>query len=130
VGTTYSEVVSLFNPYQSPNVKLRWGIQFLFFDDSRLTFGGGELESLQRTDVRPDLMPGLLAKVNSDPRYRFYSIVVGFSVQVNGTTIKGGAGITHLTRIHSHPNWQQTMLTGPMTHPEVPLLYMDAPQFD
>ena len=129
-GTTYSEVISIFNPYQSSAVTMRWGIQFLFSDGSRVSFGGGSLQALHRVDIRPQTLPGVLNKVNSDPKYRFYTIVVGLTEQVNGTTIKGGAGIAQITRIHAQSSWLQTMTSGPMTHPGVALLYMDAPQFD
>ncbi|MCC6661083.1 MAG: peptidylprolyl isomerase [Phycisphaerales bacterium] len=130
VGSTYSETISIFNPYQDTQVSFRWGIQFLFSDGTRLAFNGGTLASLRRLDIRPNEMPGFMAKVNSSPAFRFYSVVLGFTELVNGQPFSGGAGIAQITRIHAQANWRQTMTSGPMVHPGVPLTYMDAPQFD
>jgi cyclophilin family peptidyl-prolyl cis-trans isomerase len=128
-GVTYSEVISIFNPYTDSRVIFNFGIRFRFNDGSVISVSGPQLGPLQRYDVRPQDLPQVMTKINSGPQFRFYSVVVGTSQFVNGNQFNG-AGVAQITRVHAQSSWRQTMTSEPMIDPTLPVIYMDAPQFD
>lgn len=128
-GTSYAEIISVFNPYTDSRVTFSFGLKFLFSDGSVVNVPGSTLAPLGRADIRPQLLPSVMSKVNSGPQFRFYSVVVGTTQLVNGNRFDG-AGVSQLTRIHSQASWRQTLTTLPMIDPNKAVIYMDAPQFD
>ncbi len=128
-GTTYSEIISVFNPYARPDVTFAYRVIFRFSDGATIQGAAGVLGPNGRADVRPHLIPEVLAKVNSSPAFKFYSI----SVETLHNGAAGpflGAAVAQLTRIHAQASWRQTMTSQPTLAAGAPIFFMSDPSLD
>ena len=68
--------------------------------------------------------PAVMAKINSGPGFRFYSVEVVSSAFLPGFT---NSVMAQMTRIHN--TWGQSLTSIPALDPTLPLLFADDPQF-
>lgn len=128
-GTTYSELISIFNPYSNAGVTFNYEVRFRFSDGSQVVGALGTLDPHGRLDVRANLLPNVLNKINASPAFRFYSITVA-TVAVTAQGHVDGAGVAQITRVHAMSSWQESMTSGPTLDERQTVIYMNAPQFD
>ena len=121
------ETISVFNPYAS-NVNFLYDLYFTFADGTRLPAaapGVFSLGSHERADHRPQDFANILAKINSNPAFRFYSVEV-VSTQFTLPQPVGGV-IAQLTRVHN--TWGQNLTTIPNLDPRLVVMFLDNPEF-
>ncbi len=130
-GTTHFETVSILNPYASVghNVAFTYNVKFHFSDGTVLQGPLGPLNPLARKDFRADQIPAVLAKINSNAAFRFYSISI-VTTQTDGGGAFTGAAVAQLTRIQSDPAWRQTSTTQAGLYTAQVPIFLDHPSFD
>jgi len=124
-----SETISIFNPYANAGVTFVYDILFQFSDGTQLFAaapGIFSLGALQRRDHRAANIPAVLAKINSDPAFRFYSVQV--ITAAFGTPVPIGGVVAQLTRLHN--TWGQSLTTIPSLDPSHAVVYLDNVEFN
>ncbi len=126
----YSEILSLFSPYTNPNIEVGFRVRFRFSDGTEIVpiQAVGTLAPRSRIDIVPQQLSAVMAKVNSGPQFRIYSMIVETGFTWNGTPFFG-AIVGHLTRTHAQTQGQ-TMITGPTLDEAHPLVWMSNGQYD
>jgi cyclophilin family peptidyl-prolyl cis-trans isomerase len=122
------EVISVFNPYARQQVSFFYQLLYHFpnGDTVYAPFGGPlGLGPRQRADHFTRDFPEVMAKINSNPAFRFYSVEV-ISVELVLPIVNGGV-VAQLTQMHT--SWNQNMTTGPGLDPRVPVTFLDNPEY-
>lgn len=126
-----SETISVFNPYNT-NVNFLYDLNFHFSDGATILAAatGGppgffSLNPRSRADHHARDFAAVMAKINSNPAFRFYSVEV-ISVQFTFPQPLGGV-VAQLTRVHN--TWGQNFTTGPGLDPRLPVLFMENAEF-
>ncbi len=128
-GGAYEETISIFNPYARAQVEFGYRVVFRFTDGTTIQGAAGTLGPLGRIDIKPHLIPTVMAKINSQPVNKFYSVSVETAQAVNRVGFVGAA-VAQITRVHAQPTWRQTMTSGPTLDEAFPLIFMNHFQFD
>lgn len=131
VPSGMQETISVFNPY-ALDVGYIYDLAFHFSDGSTIMAaapnppGFFTLQPLKRRDHRPQDYPHILAKINSNPAFRFYSVEV-ISAQFTFPVPQGGV-VAQMTRFHN--TWGQSSTSIPGLDARLPLVFLDHPEFD
>jgi peptidyl-prolyl cis-trans isomerase A (cyclophilin A) len=127
---TIGEAISLFNPFSRSGAAEFYQLLFRFSDGTQIAYPsgiGGTLQPHQRTDVRVVDIPDVMAKINSDPQFRYYSIKVISANQSQSVT--ADAIIANYTRIWN--NFGQSLVSIASLSPELPVVFTnDTAQLD
>jgi peptidyl-prolyl cis-trans isomerase A (cyclophilin A) len=125
VPTQMNETISVFNPYQN-NVNFLYQVFFRFSDGTILATNTLSLNPLARQDINPQSLPAVLAKINSNPAFRFYSIQIK-TAQFSLPIVTGGV-VAQITRRHNV--WGQSYTSIPSLDARLPVLPLSHPEFD
>lgn len=107
---TIDEVVSIFNPFTRLDGEIIYQVAFRFVDNTQIFVPAsiGTLAPQRRVDVRTRDIPEVMAKINSDVRFRAYSIEV-FGLAFT-TAINVDGLVAQVTRVWNHLGLAQTTL--------------------
>jgi cyclophilin family peptidyl-prolyl cis-trans isomerase len=106
-----SETISVFNPFNT-DVGFKYDVLFHFSDGSTIYASGGpgfSLAARHRSDRQARDFSAVMAKINSNAAFRFYSVEVistVFTLPIPTTAV-----VAQLTRLHN--TWGQSMTTLP-----------------
>jgi cyclophilin family peptidyl-prolyl cis-trans isomerase len=120
------ETYSIFNPYrEAANVSFFYQYFFQFSDGTSILSPLSSLLPWRRADMHPRDIPDVLAKINSNAAFRFYSVKL-ITAQF-GVPVPTGGVIAQMTRTHN--TWGQTVTSTPSLDSRLPVLFMNNPEF-
>ncbi len=102
-GAQGQETISIFNPYAATGIGVTYHLKFHFVDGTSEEIitpagGTGSLAANHRIDIAVRNLTEVMQRVNSDARYRSYSVSVTADI-VSGATAQDGAIFAQLTRL-------------------------------
>lgn len=121
------ETISVFNPYAT-DVNFIYDLAFHFSDGTTIMAQAPSAFTLgarARRDHHAQDFPSVLAKINSNPAFRFYSVEV-ITTQFTVPIPVGGV-VAQMTRFQN--TWGQSMTTLPGLDARLPLLFLNNAEF-
>jgi len=121
------ETISIFNPFAAGSLPVvNYRVRFHFVDGTSDEIvipaaGNGTLNSSRRVDLRVRDLPEIVARVNSDTKYRHYSISISADITSSSVSAEG-AIFAQLTRIDPSGD---TMTSAPTLNAGVPIFFAD-----